>query len=157
MCFPKLHLQFAVCLFSFCFSVSFFVSFLFSLFWDFCFVQRPEAWAKLYTPPPPPFGQKAFLMRREGGVYILMPPASDILFPYKSPSRRPHPDPAQHPEIKIFGVGRSRGLLGCGGVGIVREKENHYPCGRNAIPPSFIQPSLEGCFQGCGWWECINF
>ena len=70
---------------------------------------------------------------------------SDILFPYRSPSPRPHPDPTQRTrngpktapetepngaetepngaEIKLFGVGRAGGLSG---VGVVREKENHY-------------------------------
>ena len=69
------------------------------------------------------------------------PYTSDILFPYRSPSPRPHPDPTQHretdpkrtqnrpetepkrsqtepkwTEIKLFGVGRAGGLSGWGGL-----------------------------------------
>ena len=74
-----------------------------------------------------------------------------ILFPYRSPSPRPHPDPTQHPEtdpkqtrhgakrsqtdpkrtetepkwteIRPSGVGRPGGFVGMAGVGVVREKE----------------------------------
>ena len=79
---------------------------------------------------------------------------SDILFPYRSPSHRPHPDPTQHPrngpetdpeqtrngakrsQTEPNGAKRSRngpksspltgGFDGMGGVGVVREKEYHY-------------------------------
>ena len=76
---------------------------------------------------------------------------SDILFPYRSPSHRPHPDPTQHPRngpgtdpkrsqtepngaersqtepkwAEIIGWAGRGGLSGGGGVGVVREKEYH--------------------------------
>ena len=74
---------------------------------------------------------------------------SDILFPYRSPSPRPHPDPSQHPEtdpkrsrngaetepkrsqtepkwteIKFFAVGRVGGLSGYGVRGGCKGKRN---------------------------------
>ena len=76
------------------------------------------------------------------------PQVSDILFPYRSPSHRSHPDPTQHPRnepetdpkrtrTEPNGAEMDRnqalsdgttggGLSGWEGVGVVREKENHY-------------------------------
>ena len=79
---------------------------------------------------------------------------SDILFPYRSPSPRPHPDPTQHPETDpkqtrnrpetepngaetepngaetdrnqaLSGGTAQGGLSAWGEGGVVREKENH--------------------------------
>ena len=51
-------------------------------------------------PPPLTCAIEVRYPRAEGVSqrYLCNTKCSDILFPYRSPSPRPHPDPAQHPE-----------------------------------------------------------